>query len=41
MPVAAYLRVQGRFDHLDDGAIEEIQGQVTASCQSLVRECEQ
>jgi len=40
-PVAEYLRLQGRFDHLDEGNIEEIQGQVTASYQSLLRECEQ
>ena len=38
-PVAEYLRLQGRFDHLDEGDFEEIQGQVTASYQSLLREC--
>lgn len=40
-PVAEYLRLQGRFDHLDEGDIDEIQGQVTARYQSLLRECEQ
>jgi len=39
-PVAEYLRLQGRFDHLDEGDFEEIQGQVTASYQSLLRECD-
>ena len=40
-PVAEYLRLQGRFDHLHEGDIEEIQGQVTARYQSLLRECAQ
>jgi pyruvate ferredoxin oxidoreductase beta subunit len=39
-PVEEYLRLQGRFNHLDEGDIEEIQTQATARHQSLLRECE-
>jgi len=39
-PVAEYLRLQGRFNHLHEGDIEEMQEQVTGSFQSLVRECD-
>jgi pyruvate ferredoxin oxidoreductase beta subunit len=40
-PVAEYLSLQGRFEHLDEGDIDEMQEQVTDSFHSLIQECEQ
>jgi pyruvate ferredoxin oxidoreductase beta subunit len=39
-PVAEYLKLQGRFSHLSDSDIENIQTQVTATVERLLRDCE-
>jgi pyruvate/2-oxoacid:ferredoxin oxidoreductase beta subunit len=40
-PIDAYIRAQGRFRHLDDDAIAQLQADVDARWQLLVRQTEQ
>lgn len=39
-PVAEYLKLQGRFSHLSQSDIEDIQTQVTVTVETLLRDCE-
>ena len=41
LPVAEYVRAQGRFRDLGDAEIEAIQAQVTERVEFLLRNCDQ